>query len=506
MKNKIKFILIALLVFSLSTAMAGRPQGDVKYPSVAGKFYPADAAELKSALSGYSSGAAGLQKIKGQVRGILVPHAGYNFSAGTAAYGYSVLDSSYDYIIVIGTSHTSSEYGLQTCLYKSFVLPNGTVKSDPDLLKKLISKNKAIRQVEPAFFTEHSVEVQLPFLIEKVKDFKLLPFVVSNLTPEDAKAAAETIYGELKDKKVLVVVSSDLSHYPDYDTAKKSDKEIINCFMSMETEKIPLKNEELVTRYTQQGLETSACGELAAAAGIEIMKKFGADKAALLKYSSSGDTPDYGDKSRVVGYASIVFTETGVKKVTDDTLNISIENPVKIKMLKYARQAIEQYIKTKSLIKIEDKEKIFDDNYGIFVTLKEAGELRGCIGSIEAVFPLRQGIPELACSAAFSDYRFSPVEEKELKDIDIEISILSPNKRIKSADEIVMGTHGVIVKKGGKTGLFLPQVAKETGWTKEQFLNELCSQKAGLPAGAWKDKDTELYIFTVYNFSESGMK
>jgi AmmeMemoRadiSam system protein A len=274
----------------------------------------------------------------------------------------------------------------------------------------------------------------------------------------------------------------------------------------METEKIPLKNEELVMHYTQQGLETAACGELAAAAGIEIMKKFGANKAVLLKYCSSGDTPDYGDKSRVVGYASMVFTKTGAKKTVTDSLNISIENPVKAKMLKYARQAIGQYITTNKLLKVDDEEKIFNEYCGIFVTLREAGELRGCIGSVEAVLPLRLGIPQLACSAAFSDSRFKPVEEKELKDIDIEISILSPNKRIKSPDEIIMGTHGVIVRKGGKSGLFLPQVARETGWTKEQFLNELCSQKAGLPAGAWKDKDTELYIFTVYNFSESSVK
>jgi AmmeMemoRadiSam system protein A len=151
---------------------------------------------------------------------------------------------------------------------------------------------------------------------------------------------------------------------------------------------------------------------------------------------------------------------------------------------------------------IDDKDKIFGDYYGIFVTLKKYGELRGCIGSIEAVLPLRQGIPQLACSAAFEDYRFKPVEEKEMKSLDIEISILSPNKKINSPDEIVMGKHGVIVKRGVNKGLFLPQVAQETGWTKEQFLNELCTEKAGLPADAWKQKDTELYIFTVYNFSE----
>jgi AmmeMemoRadiSam system protein A len=174
-------------------------------------------------------------------------------------------------------------------------------------------------------------------------------------------------------------------------------------------------------------------------------------------------------------------------------------------MLKYARQSIEKYMKTKQVPMIDDGDKIFGDYYGIFVTLKKNNELRGCVGSTEAVLPLRQGIPQLACSAAFDDYRFKPVEEKELKNIDMEISILSPNKRIKSPEEIVMGKHGVIVKNGNKTGLFLPQVAQETGWTKEQFLNDLCTEKAGLPADAWKQKDTELYIFTVYNFSEKEM-
>jgi AmmeMemoRadiSam system protein A len=176
-------------------------------------------------------------------------------------------------------------------------------------------------------------------------------------------------------------------------------------------------------------------------------------------------------------------------------------------MLKLVREAIKTCIKDKKFMEIKDKDTIFDKNYGVFVTLNESGQLRGCVGLIEPIMNLRQGLIEMACSAALNDSRFSPVNLNELDKIDIEISILSENKKIKSPDEIVMGKDGVIVKEGNRTGLFLPQVATETGWSRDEFLSELCEQKAGLARDAWKkDKNLEMYIFTVYAFSEKDLK
>jgi AmmeMemoRadiSam system protein A len=139
---------------------------------------------------------------------------------------------------------------------------------------------------------------------------------------------------------------------------------------------------------------------------------------------------------------------------------------------------------------------------GAFVTLNKQGDLRGCIGNLVGDKPLYLTIRDMAVEAAVGDPRFPAVELAELKDIKIEISVLSPLKRINSIDEIQLGTHGVLVRQGFHSGVFLPQVATETGWSKEEFLSNLCAHKAGLSPDAWKDKSLEIYIFTAEVFSE----
>ncbi|HNX59266.1 MAG TPA: AmmeMemoRadiSam system protein A [Spirochaetota bacterium] len=151
---------------------------------------------------------------------------------------------------------------------------------------------------------------------------------------------------------------------------------------------------------------------------------------------------------------------------------------------------------------------ILDEKYGAFVTLHIHGQLRGCIGFIVGYRPLRETLSELSKLAAFKDPRFPPLSVDEYDDIDIEVSILSPIQNLGSPEDIVIGKHGLIIKKGFKSGLLLPQVATENNWQREQFLSHTCL-KAGLPPDAWKDKDTELQYFTAYVFGEkeiSGVK
>lgn len=163
---------------------------------------------------------------------------------------------------------------------------------------------------------------------------------------------------------------------------------------------------------------------------------------------------------------------------------------------------MEEYLKTGKKKKYKPTLAVLNNKAAAFVTLRKKGSLRGCIGHLTARLPLYETVIDMALAAAFEDYRFSPVTDEELKDIKIEISVLSPVKEIKNPEEIQMGKHGVIVQKGGNSGVFLPQVATETGWSREKFLSELCYQKAGLPSDAWKDKDTILYVFTVVLFEE----
>lgn len=174
----------------------------------------------------------------------------------------------------------------------------------------------------------------------------------------------------------------------------------------------------------------------------------------------------------------------------------------KQKLLRIARETLECFLSGKELPPIVYDDPVFQEKRGVFVTLKKKGDLRGCIGYIEGIEPLAMAVRDMAIQSATGDPRFPPVNYDELKDIEIEISVLTPLKKVKSAEEILLGRDGVIVKKGFRQGVFLPQVAEETGWTKEEFLSNLCMYKAGLSPDAWKDKDTEIYIFQAEIFSE----
>lgn len=174
----------------------------------------------------------------------------------------------------------------------------------------------------------------------------------------------------------------------------------------------------------------------------------------------------------------------------------------KNKLLKLARNTMEKYIVQGIIPKFEDADPLFREKRGAFVTIHNKGNLRGCIGMIEAREPLADTIIEMSIEASRNDPRFMPVEPGEIKDLDIEISVLTPKRRIKSIDEIELGKHGVIVKRGFAGGVYLPQVAVETGWSKEKFMESLCSGKAGLPADAYKDPKTEIYVFEAEVFGE----
>jgi len=233
----------------------------------------------------------------------------------------------------------------------------------------------------------------------------------------------------------------------------------------------------------------------------------------ILKYANSGDTA--GDKSRVVGYISAaVYIEDHVKK---DSGSVYAKEAVekgdpmltkeqKIRLLKMARQTIEIYLADRKIPKIEEKDPTLNRPMGAFVTLHEKGELRGCIGNIIGQKPLWQTVQDMAVESAVGDPRFSAVSKGELESIDIEISVLSELEKISSPDEIEMGKHGVLIRKGYRSGVFLPQVADETGWSKEEFMSNLCAHKAGLPEDAWKGKDVDIYIFTADVFGEKEMQ
>ncbi len=475
----------------------------VRRPAVAGTFYPGNRLLLQRQVDGFLAKAKKVE-LEGELIALIAPHAGYIYSGPVAAYSYKQLEKrDFDIVILIGPSHRIGFAGASVYNHGSYQTPLGLVEVDSDLADKIIAQDKSIRYIPQAHIREHSLEVQLPFLQRTLKDFKIIPILISDPSLKNCRILADAIFKSREGKNVLIVASTDLSHYQPYSKACQLDKVTLDAILTLNPEEVAKKGD--------------ICGKAAVLTTLMVAKKLGADKAIILKYLNSGDTA--GPKDGVVGYGAVaivnpvrsktskasasplVRTSNGVKKGEKKMKGVYSKEE-REELLKIARDSIKSFLTTRKPPRIETENPKLKQKRGVFVTLRRGEVLRGCIGFIEPVFPLYHAISECAISAATKDIRFPPVTVEELSKITIEISILSPTKRIVSVDEIKMGIHGVVVKKGLNQGIFLPQVAEETGWNKEEFLNHLCSGKAGLPPDAWKDKDTEIYIFTVEKFEE----
>jgi len=207
------------------------------------------------------------------------------------------------------------------------------------------------------------------------------------------------------------------------------------------------------------------------------------------------------DRSHVVGYGVCFFYKTagGTKEMKEEKkagIDLGLSDQEKKTLHHIAKTVIESKARGKSVPEFKVESPMLEENRGAFVTINKKGQLRGCIGYIEGHGSLYKTIEEMAEAAAFRDPRFSPVKEKELPELEIEISVLTPLKKITDVNEIEVGKHGIYIKKGWFSGLLLPQVATEYGWDRQTFLEHTC-QKAGLPSSAWREKDTEIYIFSA---------
>jgi AmmeMemoRadiSam system protein A len=237
-------------------------------------------------------------------------------------------------------------------------------------------------------------------------------------------------------------------------------------------------------------LATCACGEGPILVTMRVAQGLGADTVTTLHYANSGDTP-HGDRSRVVGYGAIMFWRYELPELTESQQE---------ELLTLARTTIGGYLETGGILGYETDDPFLTRRSGVFVTLEEKGELRGCIGHTWANLPLYRAVQEMAVAAATNDPRFPPLEPEELDGITVEISILSPFHRLADVGQIEVGTHGLMIIARGGRGLLLPQVPVDHDWDRETFLKELC-QKAGLAPGCWQEGAT-LYAFTAVVFGE----
>jgi len=493
MKKVLIFVIVILLVIGAALIFdkgifmkkQDKEKGLVREPAVAGAFYPAGKVELSSILDEYLSKAE-IPAVGKYIRALIVPHAGYVYSGWVAAFGYKILiGQDIKTVVLIGNSHQEYFDGVSVYPEGYFKTPLGNVEIDKEFAKKLMDANDKIYFRESAHEKEHSLEVQLPFLQKTLKDFKIVPIILGN-----QPGAADILINALKgliDENTLIIASSDLSHYPSYKDAQYSDGKVIQAILTGKRENLRKTISDL-EQENIPNLQTCACGHDAIEVVMALME---GKKAQLLKSANSGDV-EIGDKSQVVGYAAIVFS---IDKAEGE-LDLAEQK----KLLEIARQAVETYIKTGKTPDTKNNLPDLEKHLGAFVTLKKHGELRGCIGRFQPDIPLYQVVIQMAIAAATEDTRFSPVSESELKDLEYEISVLSPLTKVDSWKDVEIGKHGVEIIKGSYRGVFLPQVATENNWDRETFLSILCTQKAGLPADCYKDPETEIYVFTAQVF------
>lgn len=464
-----------------------------------GLWYPNDPKVLSETVDNYLSKVKPVQ-VPGKIIGLIVPHAGYRFCAHVSAHAYKLLlGKKFDTVVIIGPSH---HYGFPgVAIYESGVFRNplGDVQIDEEITKKLLKKSSFIRSYPQAHIPEHSIEVQIPFLQRTLKEFKIVPILMQDFSKENCDMLSNALADVLKDKNALLIASTDMSHYPTYDEAVKADKFTISALQTMNTDVMRSRLGSYMAKGVKD-LHCMLCGEGPLYVVVDTAKKLGANSIEVLKYANSGDVPE-GRKNQVVGYmAGVIYESKG--EGSSDAKDTPLNEKQQEELIKLARNAIETYLKTGQRIQYEPTDERLKVKQGAFVTLRKHGMLRGCIGYIVPVERLSDTIIDMAIAAATEDTRFRPVTLDEMKDIDIEISVLSIPRRVQSIDEIEMGKHGVIVSRGIRKGVFLPQVATETGWDKITFLRHLCQDKAGLPPDAWKDKDTEIQIFTAQVFEE----
>ncbi len=491
--------LILLCLGLLST----EAQSAVRQPVCSGTFYPAQPKKLAQAVEDLLADAVDSSLPKPVA--IVVPHAGWVYSGNILADAFRLVSRySYDVVVLLGTNHKSP--GLEgAAVYESgaFRTPLGETPIDESITKTLVAAGKPIVADSRAHQDEHSIEVILPFVQKCFPKATIVPVIVGGLKDSTWDRVGIALAQVLKDKNALIVASSDLSHYPDTETARRIDIQTLSAICRMHPEEA---SESI--RGLERGnrkISTAACGLMPILTAMKAANELGASHASVLSYANSGDTV-LGDRNRVVGYGAVAMTYETVPvalpeaKVPSGTSFSELTETQKETLLRFARNSIRMYLGSETLPLFRDPDPVFYSYSGAFVTLKKRGNLRGCIGHLEADTKLYRIVGKMAVSAATNDPRFPPLDIRDVNDIHIEISVLTPYRPVPSFEDIVVRKHGVLLKKFGQYAVFLPQVAVEQGWDRDQMLGQLC-RKAGFDENCWR-KNAEFQVFEALVFAE----
>jgi AmmeMemoRadiSam system protein B/AmmeMemoRadiSam system protein A len=467
-----------------------------RQPFAAGRFYSGDKETLTKDMSILFENCK-KSPPNLNVRAIISPHAGYVFSGEIAAAAFSSIprNTVYKNIFIIASSHVMYFDGASVYNSGDYITPLGKLPVNKEIANKLIIENKVFQFPTDAHVQEHSIEVQLPFIQTYFTELPpIVPIIIGTDNENTIKKIAEALKPYFKPEN-LFVISSDFSHYPSYKDAVENDRLTAESIISGNP-KTFLNTIKKNSEKNIKGLVTSMCGWTSGLTLLYLTEGNSHLEYRLIDYSNSGDSP-YGNKDEVVGYNAIAVISITKSPETNhvDESEFSFSKEEKALLFKIAKNSIHSVLYNEKRYEPEAKDmppKLMQQ-YGAFVTLKINGELRGCIGRFISSEPLYKVVGESAVSSAFEDPRFSPLTKEEYEKTSMEITVLGPLKRIHNINEIVLGKHGIYIKKGSSAGTMLPQVAIENNWTVEEFLGYTSRDKAGIGWDGWKD--AEIYIY-----------
>jgi len=473
-----------------------------RQPCVAGQFYPGNEKSLRTTLT--SLFAVARPTLPGKLRALVSPHAGYIFSGSVAASAFNQIpsDATFDHIFLIGSSHRTHFNGASVYDCGNYLTPLGSVEVDTKVAKKLIEANEVFTYRPEAHLKEHSLEVQLPFLqFHLKKPFRIVPVIIATQSVDTIRKISALLQPYFTPDN-LFVISSDFSHYPSYDDAIRTDMKTAQAIATNSSEKF-LRTINSPELKKIPNLATPMCGWSSMLALLFNTEKSTDLNITLLDYKNSGDS-SYGDKESVVGYWAIAFYQ----EQDNPESGFLLSEQEKQTLLKLAKNAIiEKLTGTKTNFEETiDLTGSISKKTGVFVSVYVNGELRGCIGHFGDKKPLYSSVQQLAVSAATEDLRFKPVTKKELPDLDLEISVLTPLKKISSISEIVPGKHGIYLKKGLNSGTFLPQVMLNNNWNIEEFLGHCARDKAHIGWDGWRNADIFTYEAIIFGRENTNQK
>jgi len=483
MRGPLPFVLVLALAVTPAAA-----QDAVRRPAVAGSFYPDDADALRAAVDAYLVSAR--PPSAERPIALVAPHAGYVFSGQIAADAWRQAQPfDYDTIVILGPNHTEAFDAVALYRGSGFRTPLGVAAIDTALAAALMKADDDVTWRDSVHAKEHAIEVQIPFVQRLYPDARILPIVVATRDPARLARLGETLARLLAGRRALIVASSDLSHYPAAADASRLDRATLDAIATLD----PAVVRKVVDAAPGRGaaeVVTGACGEAPILAAMTAARALGATRARAVSYAHSADSPA-GDPARVVGYGAVAIDRGPATAPaldgaeTADTTD-ALTDDDRRELARYARETIDRFVTTGTAPLSRDTAPRLLRRQGAFVTIKKDGALRGCIGRLVPNGPLHWLVGAVALEAAVADPRFRPVTPSELGRLEIEVSLLTPPRQVAGPGDLVPGRDGVVLVKDGKSAVFLPEVAVDEGWTRDEWLDQL-SVKAGLEAGAWRN-------------------